>query len=290
MADIRTIVFPVDFSARSAGAAHYVEALARDLNPKIHMIHVLPPAHYEAMSLEVTGPALAEVLASREAAAAAQMEKFLTPELDDFDVERAVLDGDPGRKIVDFAESVNADLIAMPTHGYGPFRRFILGSVTAKVLHDAKCPVLTGVHMEQAPPLDRIHFRTIVVALDLCGSSRYILQWAGQLAQRYQAKLVLTHVVPSIEGKAGEYFDPEWRDTFAKPARDKIGCLLSDLGLEAEVVIGWGEASKQVCEVAVAHQADLLIIGRGHTESALGRLRTHSYAIIRMAACPVISV
>ena len=30
----------------------------------------------------------------------------------------------------------------MPTHGYGPFRRFILGSNTAKVLHDADCPGL----------------------------------------------------------------------------------------------------------------------------------------------------
>jgi len=290
MADIRTIVFPVDFSARSAGAAHYVEALARESKPKIHMIHVLPPAHYEAMSLEVTGPALAEVLASREAAAKAQIEKFLSPEMDAFDVERAVLDGDPGRKIIDYAEKVNADLIAMPTHGYGPFRRFILGSVTAKVLHDAKCPVLTGVHMEQAPPLERIHFRTIVVAVDLCGSSRYVLQWAGEFARRYQSRLVVTHVVPSIEGRAGEYFDPDWRETFGRPAREQIEQLLQELELKAEVVISWGEASKQVCEVTAAQQADLLIIGRGHTESALGRLRTHSYAIIRMSPCPVISV
>jgi hypothetical protein len=34
-------------------------------------------------------------------------------------------------------------MILMPTHGYGPFRQMLLGSVTAKVLHDSKCPVLT---------------------------------------------------------------------------------------------------------------------------------------------------
>jgi len=39
----------------------------------------------------------------------------------------------------------------MPTHGLGGFRRFLLGSVTAKVLHDADCPVWTGVHLERAP-------------------------------------------------------------------------------------------------------------------------------------------
>jgi nucleotide-binding universal stress UspA family protein len=45
----------------------------------------------------------------------------------------------------------NASLIILPTHGYGPFRRFLLGSATAKVLRDADCPVLIGAHMEHAP-------------------------------------------------------------------------------------------------------------------------------------------
>ena len=36
----------------------------------------------------------------------------------------------------------------MPTHGLGKLRRFILGSVTAKVLHDLEAPVLTGAHVE----------------------------------------------------------------------------------------------------------------------------------------------
>ena len=52
-------------------------------------------------------------------------------------------------KIVELAhESPDQTVILMPTHGYGPFRRFILGSNTAKVLHDADCPVWTGVHLE----------------------------------------------------------------------------------------------------------------------------------------------
>ena len=37
----------------------------------------------------------------------------------------------------------------MPTHGYGVFRRFLLGSVTSKVLHDLGCPVLTGAHLTE---------------------------------------------------------------------------------------------------------------------------------------------
>jgi hypothetical protein len=36
------------------------------------------------------------------------------------------------------------DLIVTPTHGYGLFRRFLFGSATLKVLHDAACPVWTA--------------------------------------------------------------------------------------------------------------------------------------------------
>ncbi len=63
--------------------------------------------------------------------------------------------GDPAQVITAFAHTQGVDLIMMPTHGYGPFRRLLLGSVTAKVLHDAECPVWTAVHMAKAP--HRVH-------------------------------------------------------------------------------------------------------------------------------------
>jgi len=40
------------------------------------------------------------------------------------------------------ANSEGADLIVMPTHGYDPIRRFLLGSVASKALHGASIPVL----------------------------------------------------------------------------------------------------------------------------------------------------
>jgi hypothetical protein len=39
-----------------------------------------------------------------------------------------------------------ADLVMLPTHELGPLRRFLLGSVAAKVLHDESAVVWTGVH------------------------------------------------------------------------------------------------------------------------------------------------
>ena len=79
------------------------------------------------------------------------LDQALRPELDGIAVTRLLLRGDPAQEIVKTARDRNAGLIVMSTHGHGPFYRFLLGSVTAKVLHESHCPVWTGAHLEEAP-------------------------------------------------------------------------------------------------------------------------------------------
>ena len=140
MFSLGRIVLPVDFSERSAGAARYVHALATRFASEVTLLHVLPPPHYEFSALEVGGTVLNELFASRVAQVGRELDEYLMEELADISVKRLLLEGDPARKIVEYVSSIHADLIVMPTHGYGSFRRFILGSVTAKVLHDADLP------------------------------------------------------------------------------------------------------------------------------------------------------
>src|SRR5690606_2931362 len=96
----------------------------------------------------------------------ATLDSFLAEELKYVQVSRRHETGDAARTIIRVAEEENVDLIMMPTQGYGAFRRFLLGSVTAKVLHDASCAVWTGVHMEDAPPLEAITIRSVLCAND----------------------------------------------------------------------------------------------------------------------------
>jgi len=49
----------------------------------------------------------------------------------------------PYNKIVKKAEEENADLIVMSTHGRAGFEQIMVGSVTAKVVARATCPVLS---------------------------------------------------------------------------------------------------------------------------------------------------
>src|SRR5689334_17633637 len=142
MPSLSRVLVPVEFSPRCRGAVQYAEALACHCHCEIVLLHVvIPPlasfSSFEAMAY--TGAAdLAREIAEQRSVELTAFPCIATP---GGTVRREVLVGDPTETIVDFAQSEKCDIIVMPTHGYGPFRRFLLGSVTAKVLHDAICPV-----------------------------------------------------------------------------------------------------------------------------------------------------
>jgi nucleotide-binding universal stress UspA family protein len=56
-------------------------------------------------------------------------------------VSSKTLEGVPHDVIVKEAEDWGADLIVLGSHGYGPIRRALLGSVAAAVAVEAPCPV-----------------------------------------------------------------------------------------------------------------------------------------------------
>jgi nucleotide-binding universal stress UspA family protein len=202
-----------------------------------------------------------------------------------------VLEGDPTDTIVEFASVEKCNLIVMPTHGYGPFRRFLLGSVTAKVLHDAICPVWTGPHMESAPDYSSVHFRNIVCAIDLGLHSREVLCWAAGFAREFGAHLSIVHAIPSSATRLGGfYFDPDWRTQLTKTAVERIAHFRQEMQIEGSVAIEAGEPPVVVATAAETLKADLLVIGRGSTPRAHGHLPTNAYAIVRQSSCPVVTV
>jgi nucleotide-binding universal stress UspA family protein len=219
------------------------------------------------------------------------LDGFMVDELKNLPVERVLLQGDPAREIADYAAKENCGLIVMPTHGHGPFRRFLLGSVTAKVLHDAPCPVWTGPHMEQAPPHEKIQFRKILCAVDFGLQSRLVVCWAGQFAREFGATLSIMHVLPFTSARLGNFdFDPDWRLELVHRARERIQFLKDDLQVDAEELIDTGEIATTVSDAARQSQADLVAIGRGHSTGGPGRLRAHAYAILRESPCPVVAI
>jgi nucleotide-binding universal stress UspA family protein len=290
MFSISKIVLPLEFSEPSPDTARYARILARYFKSEVIVVHVVAPPPYEFANMEVSGAVIAELLDNRKAHIRSQLDSFESEELQGASVQRVLLEGDPAAEIVKYAHEQGAELIVMSTHGYGPFRRFILGSVTAKVLHDADCPVWTGVHKEEAPALDAIAFRNVVCAVDLGTQSAKTLGWAARFARSFEARLTLLHAVPCAGIPVAEDVGPEFRAQLVASARESIDKLQSAAGTAAEVRIEGGDAPKVVSSVCEQEAADVLVIGRGSAAGVFGRLRANAYAIIRQSPCPVVSV
>ena len=288
MLSFNTILFPIDFSERCRGAAHYVEALAGRFRSRVVLLHVVETTIGQPGDLDFGGLATSIQWEDRLVRSQSFLDCFMA-EQDCLSIERRLEAGDAARTIIRVAKAENADLIMMPTHGYGGFRRFILGSVTAKVLHDAECAVWTGVHMEAAPPLDAIQVRRILCAVDLTQRAETVIAAAVQLAEEYGAELALTHIVPGTEAIPEKILDCELRRHLVAQARESLIAEAGKAGATATLLVRSGEVARIVDETAREFGADLLVIGRGH-HHGFGRLRTHSYAIIRESPCPVLSI
>jgi nucleotide-binding universal stress UspA family protein len=282
------ILVPVAFSARCEGAVHYAEALACHFHSELVLLHVVAPVPtYMAPDALVISPEVTEEVIQQSKS---ELSRFAAGGLKGIPITRVVEEGDPAQEIVEYAHNGNFDLIVMPTHGYGPFRRFLLGSVTAKVLHDAGCPVWTGPHMEGAPDYPKISFRRVLCALDLGSHSRAVLEWAASFAREYGADLDIVHAIPtSTVSVGGFYFDPEWRSQVESEARDRIAYLREGLAIQGDVRVRTGEVAAAVRAVAEESHADLVVIGRSHG-GVLGRLRANAYAIVRESPCPVAAI
>ena len=290
MLSIDHILIPVDFSERSIGAARYARLLACHFRSEITLLHVLEPPAYALGPMELGGIIDSDLIRVRERAAEDQLQSFLAEEFRPLPSRRLVHAGDPAQNIVQLAHAEAVGLIVMPTHGYGPIRRSILGSVAAKVLHDARCPVFTGVHFDDFATLPAPDFRSVLCAVDFGPQSLEVVRWADQFATSFGIGLTATHATPALT-PLGAYINPEWKTRLERQAGERLERLLTEAGVTAQVVISNdGDASKVVCDVAERLQCSVLVIGRGSASGASGHLRAHAYSIIRHSPCPVVSI
>lgn len=293
MTHLSKILVPVDFSENCAIAVRQAGALARRFRSGITMLHV---SEFPVLD-SLTGP-LGFGIASTEAERAEhldrrrkQLELFSADELRGIPVKRIVCCGDPAHVIVERASAEKSDLILMPTRGYGAFRRFLLGSVTAKVLHDAECPVWTGVHLADSYLADLAKVRHVMCAVNFGSQSISILKWAAGFAAEFGAKLTVVHAVIDAPPSLPERYMFQWHEEAHCGAEERLFALLLDTGIHADVlVVSDGDISKSVSLAALEKGAELLVIGRGCARDEEKRLGAHAYATICHAPCPVVSV
>jgi len=289
MISISSILFPVDLSEQSRAAAPFVKAVAARFNADVTLLHVVevPPAWYGPTG-EASFSAWVDMSGMKESRRI-EMEGLATDALEGVRVEPCIQSGDPAATINRVAHQKQVGLIMMPTHGYGPVRSLLLGSVTAKVLHDAECPVWTAMlsHVRRDPAAPWLHF---LCAIDTDPKEASLVKWAAQFASEQGAELRLVHAVSGFEPRQLNCPEDPLCEFVSNIARERIDKLQQQAGTRVKVTVAAGRTGQVVRNLALSEQADLVIVGRGVIQKPLGRLRSNAYAIIRDAPCPVISL
>lgn len=279
MFQVRSVLFPVDFSDACRAASEQIAATAAHFGAKLVLLHVVQtPAWYgDAVAFNAVVD-VEEIAEERRAA----LENVLK-DRDDVVIQRTIGYGEPGQAIVECARRQHFDLIMMPTHGCGPFRRFLIGSITAKVLHDVEVPVWTDAHLPRAEPDESLN--CVICAVDLTPEIVTTMEWASQYSQSFGLELRLVHAVPWYSDGRSE--SASLRHVI-DDARDTIADLEHQAGVEAPLVIKPGGVADVLHEAALRYRARTIVIGQGALHRVMGRLRTNAYAIVREAPCPVV--
>jgi nucleotide-binding universal stress UspA family protein len=290
MLSFRRILFPVDFSERSKQIAPYVASIARKFRSQVVVLHALDISLVSPTTLSLRHDLFEafEDLVRRQRESA--LAEFAPAIFDGLSVTRVLEVGEAAGTITRHSERNEIDLIVMPTHGLGTFRWLLLGSVTAKVLHDCACAVWTTVHSETFPASTVNEIRTITCGIDLYSEPVRVIQTASDVALKWGAAVRLVHAIAAPEGKPGSNIDPGLERFLFDTAREQIAKCQAAAGSHWEVCVQSGGVSSVLREAAVHGRADLVVIGRGHLPNHLGRLRTNVGAIIRESPCPVLSV
>jgi nucleotide-binding universal stress UspA family protein len=296
MLPFKKILFPVDYSPSCAAMVPYVKDMTGHFSAELTLMHAyaLWPV-FVNRDLENTmvysdlAYADPKVMEEARHIEEQRLREFAARMFPGQRVETMAEEGEAGTVIHRVLGHQGADLVMMPTRGSGPLRRFLLGSITAKVLHDVSAAVWTSIGTSIEKHAPTVPYKSIICALDETDEAEAVLRAAAALAKSYQAKLALVHVLEMPPATLEIDFTP-YRQDLIDAAHTHLRDLKARLNLDApDIVIDAGIADG-IHEEVVRRKADLVIVGRGHDQGIISRVWSRLYSIVRDSPCPVLSI
>ncbi len=225
--------------------------------------------------------------------------KALRPPYSEVEVTTEIREGEPWREILAVARELPADLVTLGTHGRSGFERFVLGSVTEKLLGYLPCPALTVCHEEgrtwDAPGL----VKRILCATDFSEPAREAMVLALALAEKGGSEVTLLHVIDALPDAEEHvyYAVPEiapLRKALEEQAWPRLQAAIPEVllsSIKVEKRLATGRAHEKIIEIAAEQRADLIVLGtRGHGPLSRILFGSTSQRVVREATCPVVTV
>ena len=279
------ILFATDFSPAAERAIPYVKMIAKHYDARVVALHVAAP-----MVNPMTQPAAWPAVLEAEAVQREERRKELLAQFAGLPASTVVEEGDILYNVFSAIEKNHVGLAIIGTHGRTGLGKFVLGSVAEEIFRKVACPVLTvGPH---ARPAHGREIREILFATDLSPESKGAGAHAVSLAQEFQARLVLLHVVKDL--KVGDLVTMADISTSSENLLRNYLSRDAELWCKPEYLVAEGDAATQILEIATERESDLIVLGT-KPETGVPGASTHlpmatAHRVVCHAPCPVLTI
>ena len=318
----KKIMCAVDFSNFTDNILSYSVEMCKEFHAKLFVVHVV--LDVKALLKNTETSLDLELLQKGHMREAKEHLEELVKDLN-IENEFIVVQGNAANEIKQLALEQKIDMVITATHGKSGAQRFLIGSVTEKLIKTLHCPLLvlhTRKHDLIPPASFKMKMKKILVGCDFSPDSKLAFDYGLSLAQEFQAELCLAHVIKPteyIELKASDYIDIKpgdyvnWRspDYFemqrkaTKERYERIYELRNKLEKQLyymvpEESLNWctpkttlldGEPYKELIKYAKEKNMDIIVLGiRGHTLWEKMLVGSTTDRVIRHTSCPVLAV
>ncbi len=292
-----TILVPTDGSEHAERAARHASRFARVFDGDLHLLGVADVVS-EAGPFDAGGvdPEHLDVFESdaerRVEETEAAIEGSVTPTV-------AVRTGTPGEEIVEYAAEVGADLLAMGTHGRTGIQRYVLGSVTERVLRLAEVPVFTVRADDRGGPDEAIEEVLVPTDGSICAAAAvdHGINLAGVADARVHALSVVDEPSSPEMGVGPGGLEPA-RDDIRKTLEERASDAVASVATAAETAdlavttaVQYGHTSQELLAYVDDAEVDLVVMGtQGRTGLSRYLLGSTTERVVRHAPVPVMAV
>ena len=282
----KRILTPLDGSALSEGILPFVRALAPALGARVDLLQMHTEATYELEQLNDTEQAsITAALEPLNVRLQNQSDAYLSriaEGLNALGVETRILVryGHPATQIVAEAEKEDDTLITMSTRGRTGIGRWVMGSVTDRVLHTTLTPMLVVHPDREAPAVDSVAgIKTLIVPLDGSDLAETALPIAGEIGAATGASVHLFRVLDeparsslNVSELAASGVSEATREEAeaAEYLGEKADALREAGVAEVHTTVTRGRPADEIQEIART-TADSMILACTHGRSGVGR-------------------
>ncbi|EMS81548.1 universal stress protein [Desulfotignum phosphitoxidans] len=318
----KKIMCAVDFSEFTNLTLSYGQALAKEFEAHLTLCHVVS----DMVLMSSAGQAYIaseKIEAERRQDAASRLEDI--GKTLDMDCDTMVTTGHPADELTRIAEETGVDMVVAATHGGSGVKRFLVGSVTDRLVKTLSCPVLV-LHGKAEPgvlPGDRKKLlNRILVGCDFSPDSSLAFQYGLSLAQEFETQLFLAHVVrptEHVEFSSADYIKVQEGDYLGWNRSDYLGLTRQANDPDAQrhdalrerlerqlarmvpeesrhwctpvTAVLEGEPYQELLTFAEKNQVDLIVLGvRGHSLLEKFLVGSTTERVISRSGCPVLAV